>query len=57
MRNKDVLEIKIERLESEIRKIGYFIHKNELKEGFDLVGKVLEDLSNIRTLLNRETQD
>jgi hypothetical protein len=57
MVNKEVVEIKLERLEAEIKKVGYLIHRNELKQGFDQVNKILEDLSNIRTLLNRETQD
>lgn len=57
MRNKEVIENNIERIEAKIKKVGYHIKRNEMQEGFDLIEKILEITSNIQTLLNREVQD
>jgi hypothetical protein len=57
MRNKDVVQNKLERLEAEIKLIGYNIRTANQELAFDKVGKVLEDLSDIKTLLNTESQD
>ena len=57
MRNKEVIENNIERIEAKVKKVGYHIKRNEMQEGFDLIGKILEITSNIQTLLNREVQD
>lgn len=57
MRNKEVVEKNIERIEAQIKKVGYHIKRNESQEGFDLIAKILEITSNIQTLLNREVQD
>lgn len=57
MRNKEVIEKNIERIEAQIKKVGYHIKRNESQESFDLIAKILEITSNIQTLLNREVQD
>jgi len=57
MRNKEVIENNIERIEAKVKKVGYHIKRNEMQEGFDLIEKILEITSNIQTLLNREVQD
>ena len=57
MRNKEVIENNIERIEGKVKKVGYHIKRNEMQEGFDLIEKILEITSNIQTLLNREVQD
>jgi len=57
MRNKEVIENNIERIEAKVKKVGYHIKRNEVQEGFDLIEKILEITSNIQTLLNREVQD
>ena len=57
MRNKEVIEKNIERIEAQVKKVGYHIKRNESQEGFDLIEKILELTANIQTLLNREVQD
>jgi hypothetical protein len=57
MRNKEVIENNIERIETQVKKIGYHIKRNETQEGFNLIEKILEITANIQTLLNREVQD
>ena len=57
MRNKDLFEQKLERFESEVKKMGYHIHRNELDVAFNKVGELLEKIADLRTLLNTESQD
>jgi hypothetical protein len=57
MRNKDLLEQKRERLESNLKLIGYHIHRNESDTAYELVAKTLDVLEEVRTLLGTETQD
>ena len=57
MRNKGVIEARLERLESEIKNTGYLIRTNKGEEAFDKVEVLLEHISDIRTFLNGETQD
>ena len=57
MRNKDVVQIKLERLEAEVKLIGYNIHKGERDVAYEKVNTVLEAIGDIRTLLNTEHQD
>jgi len=57
MRNKEIVENKLEKVNSEIKLIGYHIKRNELDEAFLKVTEVLEKTSDIQTLLNTETQD
>lgn len=57
MRNKDLFEQKLERFEAEVKTIGYLIHRNETAEAYDKVAVVLEQIGDLRTLLNTEHQD
>jgi len=57
MRNKEVVLIKLERLEAEVKIIGYNIHKGDRDAAYEKVSQVLEAISDIRTLLNTEHQD
>ena len=57
MRNKDLFEQKLERFESEVKKMGYHIHRNEQEEAYEKVAELLEKLQDLRTLLNTESQD
>ena len=57
MRNKEVVLNKLERLEAEIKSIGYNIRTANLDVAFDKVGSVLESVGDIKTLLNTEHQD
>ncbi len=56
MRNKEVILTKLERLEAEIKLVGYNIRTANQDIAYDKVSKVLEDLSDIRTLINTEHQ-
>jgi hypothetical protein len=57
MRNKDLFVVKLERFESEVKKMGYHIHKNERDEAYLKVEELLEKIGDLRTLLNTESQD
>jgi hypothetical protein len=57
MRNKEVVQIKLERLEAEVKLIGYNIHKGDRDKAYEKVTVVLEAIGDIRTLLNTEHQD
>lgn len=57
MRNKELFEQKLERFESEVKKMGYHIHKHELDTAYALVEDLLEKIGDLRTLLNTEHQD
>jgi hypothetical protein len=57
MRNKDLFVQKLERFEAEIKKMGYHIHRNEQAIAYAKVEELLEKVSDLRTLLNTESQD
>jgi hypothetical protein len=57
MRNKTLFEQKLERFESEVKKVGYHIHRNEQSEAYTKVEELLERIGDMRTLLNTEHQD
>lgn len=57
MRNKELLEVKMERLTAEIKLIGYHIRRDETEVAYLKVAEVLEKIEDIQTLLRTETQD
>jgi len=57
MRNKDLFETKLTMFETEVKKVGYLIRRNELDQAYDQVGFILEKIGDLRTLLNTEHQD
>lgn len=57
MRNKDLFEQKLTNYESEVKKIGYHIHRSELEVAYQKVEELLEKIGDLRTLLNTEHQD
>ena len=57
MGNKQVVLTKLERLEAEVKIIGYNIHKGDRDTAYEKVSEVLEAIGDIRTLLNTEHQD
>lgn len=57
MRNKELFVQKLERFESEVKKIGYHVHRNEQAEAYAKVEELLEKIGDLRTLLNTEHQD
>lgn len=57
MRNKEVISKKLDRLESQLRKLNYTIGTNDRNMSYEHLDKANSIISDINTLLNRETQD
>lgn len=57
MRNKELFENKLERMEMDTKKIGYHIRRMELEIAYDFIEVFLEKINDMKTLLNTETQD
>jgi len=57
MRNKDYISKKLDRLESELRKLNFTIGSNDRDASYTILDKANNIISDITTLLNRETQD
>jgi|SaaInl59LU_5_DNA_1037362.scaffolds.fasta_scaffold149324_1 hypothetical protein len=57
MRNKNLFENKIERLESIMKNIEYSFNRNERNEGIQEVAKAKQILEQLSTYLSTETQD
>lgn len=57
MRNKVSISNKLDRVESELRKLNYTIGVNNREASYSHLDKVTSLISDINTLLNRETQD
>lgn len=57
MRNKELVEKKLARIERYLKNISFNINRNERKEAQNTIKESLEKLSDIQTLLNTETQD
>ena len=57
MRNKNLFDSKIDRLDSILKSIEYSFNRNERIEGIQEVTKAKAILEQLRTYLNTETQD
>jgi hypothetical protein len=57
MRNKVLISNKIDRLESELRKLNYTIGTNNRDASYQHLDEANAVISDINTLLNREIQD
>lgn len=57
MRNKVVIERKLERVQAELKQVDYSFKRNEPQAGFNYLKHINEMLEDIQTLLNNETQD
>ena len=57
MRNKEVVENRLEKVNTEIKNVGYLIRTQNLEEAFDKIATILEHTGDIQTFLNGETQD
>lgn len=57
MRNKNLFENKIERLESILKNIEYSFNRNQRNEGLQEVSKAKDILSQLTTYLRTENQD
>jgi len=57
MRNKLLIQQKLERVDSELGRLNFFIKTNDQRSSRESVGVIKEIHSDINTLLNREIQD
>lgn len=57
MRNKNLFENKVERLESILKNIEYSFNRNQRNEGLEEVSKAKDILSQLTTYLRTENQD
>ena len=57
MRNKQVISDKLDRIESELRKLNYTIGTNDRDTSYEHLDKLTSMISDINTLLKRETQE
>lgn len=57
MRSKQAISKKLDRLESELRKLNYSIGVNDRDTSYKYLDAAKALISDINTLLNRETQD
>lgn len=57
MRNKNLFENKVERLESILKNIEYSFNRNQRNEGLQEVSKAKDILSQLTTYLRTENQD
>ncbi len=53
MRNQEVVLRKLERLEADLKKVNYFINRNERQEAQTELKRILENLSDITTLASK----
>lgn len=57
MRHKQAVESKLERIESKLKKVGYYIRMEENGTAYDGIGSILEDIDDIKTLLRTENDE
>lgn len=57
MRNKLLVEKKIERIESLIKRVGFHVHREERSLAYPAIDAIIERIAEIKTLLSTETQD
>lgn len=57
MRNKELFDKKLERLESVVKLVGYHIHKDDRDLAYKHVDKCIDMIAEMQTLLSTETQD
>jgi hypothetical protein len=57
MRNKDLVLLKLEKIDSSLRGLNFHIGRNERDNSYKELDKIKYICSQIVTLLNTETQD
>lgn len=57
MRNKDLISKKLERIESKLKVLNFHIGTNNRDEAYTSLDTITSTLSEVKTLLNTETQD
>lgn len=55
MKNKEVFQQKVSRLESMLNSIGRAVSTNERQQAYDNIEKAKTMLGDLQTMLNRET--
>jgi len=56
MRNKEVFQNKVTRLESMLNKIGRAVSLNDRQQAYDEIEKAKAMLSDLQTMINREQE-
>lgn len=57
MRSKQVISDKLDRIESEVRRLNFTIGTNDREASYEHLDKISSIISDINTLLRRETQE
>lgn len=57
MRNKDLIIKKLEKIDSKVRVLNFHIGTNNREESYNSLDILRNTISEIKTLLNTETQD
>lgn len=57
MRNKDLIIKKLEKIDSKVRVLNFHIGTNNREESYSSLDILRNTISEIKTLLNTETQD
>jgi len=57
MRNKDLVQVKLEKIEANLKSMNFHIGRNERELAYIELDKISDVLSQIQTLHNTETQD
>jgi len=57
MRNKDIIQNKVEKLELLTKSLNFHIGRMERREAYEVLDEINSNLSYMQTLLNTETQD
>ena len=57
MKNKNILQEKITRVESMMNVIGRAVSTNEREKAYEVIDQVKAVLSDMQTMVNRETQE
>ena len=57
MRNKDLVINKLERVDSQLKKLNFYVNTNDQRSAKESITSIKELNSDILTLLNTETQN
>lgn len=57
MRNKELIQNKLERLESLVKLVGYHTFRDEKEQAYKHIERCTDMIEDMRTLLNTEDQD
>tara|TARA_R110000744_G_scaffold80835_1_gene158872 strand:+ start:2196 stop:2369 length:174 start_codon:yes stop_codon:yes gene_type:complete len=57
MRNKNLVQTKLERVENKLRSLNFAIGTNSREDAYKILDTIKNYLDDVNTLLNTETQD